>query len=92
MRRYRTCDNPRPANGGRACAGADTQIQRCSTASCPGELSQSIHSEEEKNVLLYNNSSFLPCCYSGWFLGSVAVVGSMLRLLRRWRENTCPTL
>ncbi|XP_076007425.1 hemicentin-1 [Genypterus blacodes] len=35
MRRYRTCDNPRPANGGRACAGADTQIQRCSTAICP---------------------------------------------------------
>lgn len=38
MRRYRTCDNPRPANGGRACAGADTQIQRCSTAYCPGEF------------------------------------------------------
>lgn len=37
MRRYRTCDNPRPANGGRACAGGDTQIQRCSTANCPGE-------------------------------------------------------
>ncbi|KAM3620522.1 uncharacterized protein V6R79_024924 [Siganus canaliculatus] len=35
MRRYRTCDNPRPANGGRACAGTDTQIQRCSTATCP---------------------------------------------------------
>lgn len=37
MRRYRTCDNPRPAYGGRACAGADTQIQRCSTVKCPGE-------------------------------------------------------
>ena len=37
MRRYRTCDNPRSANGGRACAGADSQIQRCSTANCPGE-------------------------------------------------------
>ncbi|XP_066533975.1 hemicentin-1 [Hoplias malabaricus] len=35
MRRYRTCDNPRPANGGRACAGTDTEIQKCSTASCP---------------------------------------------------------
>ncbi|XP_033885551.3 hemicentin-1-like isoform X1 [Acipenser ruthenus] len=35
MRRYRTCDNPRPANGGRACAGADTQIQRCNTDTCP---------------------------------------------------------
>ncbi|MGH0125472.1 UNVERIFIED_CONTAM: hypothetical protein FKN15_054569 [Acipenser sinensis] len=37
MRRYRTCDNPRPASGGRACAGADTQIQRCNTDTCPGE-------------------------------------------------------
>ncbi|XP_062920094.1 hemicentin-1 isoform X2 [Mobula hypostoma] len=35
MRRYRTCDNPRPASGGRACAGADTQIHRCSTDLCP---------------------------------------------------------
>ncbi|KAH0618308.1 hypothetical protein JD844_017379 [Phrynosoma platyrhinos] len=36
MRRYRTCDNPRPLNGGRACAGADTQIQRCHVELCPG--------------------------------------------------------
>ncbi|KAK2540204.1 Hmcn1 [Columba guinea] len=35
MRRYRTCDNPRPASGGRACAGADVQIQRCSSELCP---------------------------------------------------------
>ncbi|XP_042661906.1 hemicentin-1 isoform X1 [Tyto alba] len=35
MRRYRTCDNPRPASGGRACAGADMQVQRCSTELCP---------------------------------------------------------
>ncbi|XP_067156720.1 hemicentin-1 [Apteryx mantelli] len=34
-RRHRTCDNPRPGSGGRACAGADTQIQRCSTETCP---------------------------------------------------------
>ncbi|XP_063154493.1 hemicentin-1 [Candoia aspera] len=35
MRRYRTCDNPHPLNGGRACAGADTQIQRCRAELCP---------------------------------------------------------
>ncbi|XP_078498867.1 hemicentin-1 [Lissotriton helveticus] len=35
MRRYRTCDNPRPASGGRACTGADTQIQRCNVELCP---------------------------------------------------------
>uniref|UniRef100_A0A3Q2PJN0 Uncharacterized protein n=1 Tax=Fundulus heteroclitus TaxID=8078 RepID=A0A3Q2PJN0_FUNHE len=36
MRRYRTCDNPRPAHGGRACAGADLQTQKCSTADLDG--------------------------------------------------------
>ncbi|XP_027421385.1 hemicentin-1 isoform X2 [Bos indicus x Bos taurus] len=35
MRRYRTCDNPRPSNGGRACGGPDSQIQRCNTDMCP---------------------------------------------------------
>uniref|UniRef100_A0A8D2B9D0 Hemicentin-1 n=1 Tax=Sciurus vulgaris TaxID=55149 RepID=A0A8D2B9D0_SCIVU len=35
MRRYRTCDNPRPSHGGRACVGPDTQIQRCNTDLCP---------------------------------------------------------
>ncbi|KAL1775484.1 hemicentin-1 isoform X4 [Sigmodon hispidus] len=35
MRRYRTCDNPHPSNGGRACGGPDTQIQRCNTDMCP---------------------------------------------------------
>ncbi|KAJ0032742.1 hypothetical protein NQD34_002823 [Periophthalmus magnuspinnatus] len=34
-RRYRTCDSPRPTNGGRACAGADSQIQKCNTEDCP---------------------------------------------------------
>ncbi|XP_047376657.1 hemicentin-1 isoform X4 [Sciurus carolinensis] len=34
-RRYRTCDNPRPSHGGRACVGPDTQIQRCNTDLCP---------------------------------------------------------
>lgn len=37
MRRYRTCDNPPPSNGGRACGGPDSQIQRCNTDVCPGE-------------------------------------------------------
>ncbi|XP_068563703.1 hemicentin-1 [Cebidichthys violaceus] len=68
MRRYRTCDNPRPANGGRACAGADTQIQRCSTANCPvdanwgswqqwGECSASCGGGERTRVRLCNNPS-----------------------------------
>ncbi|NWQ77372.1 HMCN1 protein, partial [Columbina picui] len=35
MRRYRGCDSPRPASGGRACAGPDVQIQRCSSELCP---------------------------------------------------------
>ncbi|XP_072199268.1 hemicentin-1 isoform X3 [Excalfactoria chinensis] len=34
-RRYRGCDSPHPSSGGRACAGADMQIQRCGTDLCP---------------------------------------------------------
>lgn len=41
MRRYRTCDNPRPSHGGRACGGSDSQIQRCNTDMCPGKLPDS---------------------------------------------------
>uniref|UniRef100_A0A3Q2CT39 Hemicentin-1 n=1 Tax=Cyprinodon variegatus TaxID=28743 RepID=A0A3Q2CT39_CYPVA len=36
-RRYRTCDNPRPAYGGRACPGADSEMQKCSTVDCPAD-------------------------------------------------------
>ncbi|MEE6496324.1 hypothetical protein FKM82_002300 [Ascaphus truei] len=35
MRRYRACDNPVPSHSGRACTGADTELQRCSTNMCP---------------------------------------------------------
>uniref|UniRef100_H0VGJ2 ADAM metallopeptidase with thrombospondin type 1 motif 13 n=1 Tax=Cavia porcellus TaxID=10141 RepID=H0VGJ2_CAVPO len=32
--RRRRCDNPRPAFGGRACAGADLQAEMCNTQAC----------------------------------------------------------
>ncbi|XP_076872442.1 hemicentin-1 isoform X2 [Brachyhypopomus gauderio] len=67
-RRYRSCDNPPPANGGRACAGTDTEIQRCSTASCPldgnwgpwqtwGECSSSCGGGERTRLRLCNSPS-----------------------------------
>ncbi|XP_041648005.1 hemicentin-1 [Cheilinus undulatus] len=68
MRRYRTCDNPRPANGGRACTGADSQIQRCGTDNCPvdgnwgpwqpwGDCSASCGGGERSRVRLCNSPS-----------------------------------
>uniref|UniRef100_A0A3Q3ALP3 Hemicentin 1 n=1 Tax=Kryptolebias marmoratus TaxID=37003 RepID=A0A3Q3ALP3_KRYMA len=67
MRRYRTCDNPRPVHGGRACAGADAQIQRCGTADCPdgnwglwqpwGHCSSSCGGGEKTRVRLCNSPS-----------------------------------
>ncbi|XP_048833472.1 hemicentin-1 isoform X1 [Brienomyrus brachyistius] len=66
MRRYRTCDNPRPVSGGRACAGADAQIQRCNAANCPvdgkwgpwqpwGECSSSCGGGEQSRLRLCNS-------------------------------------
>ncbi|XP_051581270.1 hemicentin-1-like isoform X1 [Myxocyprinus asiaticus] len=68
MRRYRTCDNPRPANGGRACTGSDAQMQKCNTVGCPvdgkwaswqswGECSASCGGGEQTRVRLCNNPS-----------------------------------
>ncbi|XP_068599564.1 hemicentin-1 [Brachionichthys hirsutus] len=68
MRRYRTCDDPRPANGGRACAGTDAQMQRCSTANCPvdgnwgswqpwGSCSASCRGGERTRIRLCNSPS-----------------------------------
>jgi len=48
VRRYRGCDSPRPSSGGRACAGADMQIQRCGTGLCPGECLHSAADHTEQ--------------------------------------------
>ena len=35
--RRRTCDNPKPANGGKNCAGDSEETQSCNTQGCPGK-------------------------------------------------------
>lgn len=37
QKRLRQCNNPLPANGGRHCAGSDTETRRCQGKPCPGE-------------------------------------------------------
>ncbi|XP_007565210.1 hemicentin-1 [Poecilia formosa] len=36
--RNRLCNNPAPANGGRACGGPSTDSRKCQTGLCPGEV------------------------------------------------------
>ena len=37
QKRLRRCNNPLPANGGRHCAGLDTETRVCQGKPCPGE-------------------------------------------------------
>lgn len=37
QKRLRLCNNPLPANGGRHCAGSNTETRRCQGKPCPGE-------------------------------------------------------
>lgn len=37
QKRLRQCNNPLPANGGRHCAGSDTEIRSCQGNPCPGQ-------------------------------------------------------
>ena len=36
LTRYRSCDNPTPANGGSNCQGSNKQTTSCITTPCPG--------------------------------------------------------
>lgn len=37
--RARLCDGPSPSDGGRPCPGDSTQLSRCNTQACPGNVS-----------------------------------------------------
>ena len=42
QKRVRTCDNPKPENGGNDCQGSDMEEADCNKQSCPmGEVSDS---------------------------------------------------
>lgn len=34
--RLRVCDKPKPAHGGKECAGNSTETRKCTAKSCPG--------------------------------------------------------
>jgi len=35
--RYRSCNNPAPAHGGKACSGTKTHVISCNLHHCPGK-------------------------------------------------------
>lgn len=43
-RRTRTCSNPAPKNGGRACTGSSAESQACNTSPCKGKRLQLLSS------------------------------------------------
>lgn len=40
QRRWRTCNNPLPANGGRPCPGTRSRSRKCNVTPCPGKSNQ----------------------------------------------------
>ena len=36
-KRYRTCSNPKPSNGGEQCSGTSEESASCNTKRCPGK-------------------------------------------------------
>ena len=52
--RKRKCDNPLPQNGGKNCAGDDTQTQTCTKPKCPGRTRQCIRSLEVQSHFEYS--------------------------------------
>ena len=38
QKRYRSCNKPAPAHGGRTCAGLNYQFRACNTNKCPSKL------------------------------------------------------
>ena len=55
QRRTRSCDNPRPAHGGRFCSGDSREAQRCNQYTCSGE--KKLYASAVHISLLYNNNN-----------------------------------
>ena len=52
QRRFRTCNNPSPRNGGSNCQGANVQSRSCNTNVCAGKSVQAKKKTKNKKTLL----------------------------------------
>ena len=43
--RYRACNRPAPAHGGKSCAGSSSSWKTCNTHACPGRETSLLHAK-----------------------------------------------